>query len=72
VSPVQGIVLEELIQDQKLQATLSGKKVGYYIGSFDPLHLGHEGVIEEILNQNLCDYILLYPAWGGDDYKDRI
>lgn len=65
------LVLEELIQDKKLTETLSNKKIGYYIGSFDPIHLGHEALAREIINQNLCDYVLIYPAWGGDDYKNR-
>lgn len=65
------LVLEELVEKNQLEATFEHKKIGYYIGSFDPLHLGHEQVVEEILNKELCDYVLIYPAWGGDIYKNR-
>ncbi|RUP39554.1 MAG: hypothetical protein EKK63_09610 [Acinetobacter sp.] len=70
-SIAHALVLEDLVQDGKLESTLSQKKIGYYIGSFDPLHLGHEDVVNQILEQNLCDYVLIYPAWGGDEYKNR-
>ena len=64
------LVLEDLPKAQ-LHEKLSGKKVGFYIGSFDPIHKGHEQVVSSILNQNLVDYCLVYPAWGGDKYKQR-
>jgi len=64
------LVLEDLPQE-KLHQLLSGKKVGFYIGSFDPIHKGHEQLVENIINQDLVDYCLIYPAWGGDEYKDR-
>lgn len=70
-SMAHALVLEDLVKDGKLESTLSQKKIGYYIGSFDPLHLGHEDVVKQILEQNLCDYVLIYPAWGGDEYKNR-
>ena len=70
-SIAHALVLEDLVKDGKLESTLSQKKIGYYIGSFDPLHLGHEDVVNQILDQNLCDYVLIYPAWGGDEYKNR-
>ncbi len=65
------LVLEDLVKEGKLESTLSRKTVGYYIGSFDPLHLGHEAVANQVLEQNLCDYILICPVWGGDEYKNR-
>lgn len=67
----QALVLEDLIKDKKLESTLSHKKIGYYIGSFDPLHLGHESVANQVLKKNLCDYVLVCPVWGGDEYKNR-
>jgi cytidyltransferase-related domain len=65
------VVLEELAAKGILAATLAGKKVGYYVGSFDPLHLGHEEVVQISLQQEGCDYVLIYPAWGSDSYKNR-
>lgn len=66
------LVLEDLIQDKKLAETLSNKRIGYYIGSFDPIHLGHEALARETITRNICDYVLIYPAWGGDNYKNRV
>jgi len=51
---------------------LQGKNIGYYIGSFDPLHLGHQEVAREALKSGFCDYVLIVPAWGGDSYKKRV
>lgn len=50
--------------------SLSNTKLGYYIGSFDPIHLGHQFVIDEALKH--VDTVLIYPAPGGDSYKRRI
>ncbi|MCH9631706.1 MAG: nicotinate-nucleotide adenylyltransferase [Chlamydiae bacterium] len=50
---------------------LSGKTVGYYSGSFDPIHLGHQYVIENVLGKGYVDYVLIYPAPGGDHFKSR-
>jgi cytidyltransferase-like protein len=50
---------------------LKGSKLGYYIGSFDPIHLGHQNVIEQALASGHVDYILIYPVPGGDRFKNR-
>jgi nicotinic acid mononucleotide adenylyltransferase len=60
---LNGLVLENL--------QLDNKRLGYFVGSFDPIHKGHEAICETALQHNLCDYILIYPAWGGDSYKVR-
>ena len=65
------LVLEDLVKNNQLQSTMENKKVGYYIGSFDPIHKGHEEVAKNVLSENLCDYVIVYPSWGGDSYKQR-
>jgi len=65
------LVIEDLIDRKELLPLLQNKKIGYYIGSFDPLHKGHENVINLILKRRICDYILIYPSWGNDSFKSR-
>ena len=66
--PLQALVLEKL----NLEQTLSGKKIAYYSGSFDPLHLGHQDIAREVVRQGLTDYVIAVPSWGGDTYKKRV
>lgn len=68
VTPLQGLVLENL----NLDKVLSDKKIAYYSGSFDPLHLGHQDIAREIVRQGLVDYVIAVPSWGGDTYKKRV
>jgi nicotinic acid mononucleotide adenylyltransferase len=70
-SSLQGLVLEDLIESSTLSNTLHGKRVGYYTGSFDPIHRGHMGFAEGVIEAGYCDYVLIVPAWGGDGYKER-
>lgn len=53
-------------------AHLKGKTIGFFVGSFDPVHRGHQELVETILQKNLCDYVCIYPVPGGDEYKNRI
>ena len=46
-------------------------KLGFFLGSFDPIHEGHISVVEEIISENLCDYILVYCVNGRSSYKNR-
>jgi cytidyltransferase-like protein len=48
---------------------LNGKTLGYYPGSFDPIHQGHMEVVTHSLKY--CDYTLVYPAPGRDSFKNR-
>lgn len=61
----------EVLNDDFDLSRLKGLKLGYYIGSFDPVHLGHEHVIKEALKSEYVDYVLIYPVPGGDQFKNR-
>lgn len=65
-----GLTLENLNAGE-LPKILSGKRIAYYLGSFDPIHKGHEEIVNTTLEADLADFILIYPAWGGDGYKNR-
>ena len=53
-------------------------KLGIYMGSFNPPHIGHEKVINYLLENNYVDHILLIPTlsyWDKNnlaDITDRI
>ncbi len=70
-SYAHALVLEELIQNNTLETTLQNKKIGYFVGSFDPAHKAHEAIAETPLTLGLCDYVIIHPVWGGDIYKVR-
>lgn len=48
-----------------------GKHIGFYLGSFDPIHNGHQKFIKEVLDNELVDFVLLYAAPGSDWGKNR-
>ena len=68
---LHALVLEDMIDSGHFADALHGKRVGYYTGSFDPIHIGHQSFAEGVVKGGLCDYVLIVPAWGGDGYKDR-
>lgn len=72
ITIVQALILEDLAKNNKLQDIFNHKKVGFYVGSFDPLHKGHQEAAYLAIKHGLCDYVLIYPAWGGDSYKNRV
>ena len=53
-------------------------KIGIYPGSFDPIHLGHIKIVNEILKSKTVDKVLIVPTgdyWNKNvvaDLKDRI
>lgn len=64
-------LMAAILDDTFKMTNLSGKKIGYYTGSFDPIHLGHQHVIDAALRNGYVDYILVYPVPGGDSFKNR-
>lgn len=60
-----------LLDDSFDLKSLNEKKIGYYIGSFDPIHLGHQHVIDSAIQSGYVDYVLIYPNPGGDNFKNR-
>lgn len=66
-SSMRAEILDETFDWKRLQ----GSKLGYYIGSFDPIHLGHQNVIDQAIKSGHVDYVLIYPVPGGDTYKNR-
>lgn len=65
-SLIFGFLPSRLLEEIAVQE-LIGKKIGYYAGSFDPLHKGHEELIEKALQW--VDRVILYPVPGGDSLK---
>jgi phosphopantetheine adenylyltransferase len=65
----RAVLLEDILSRSILKKVFAGKKIGFFLGSFDPLHLSHEKVAQEVIKRQLCDYVLVYPTWGGDSYK---
>lgn len=47
------------------------KRLGFFLGSFDPLHAGHIEVIKIVIEQKLCDSVLVYCVQGESDWKRR-
>ena len=37
-------------------------KYGFFLGSFDPPHLGHFAVVEKVLKEGLVDHVIMVPA----------
>lgn len=47
------------------------KNFGYFLGSFDPIHEGHIKVVDLVLQEKLCDYVMIYCVNGLGNYKKR-
>ena len=45
-------------------------KIGIYPGSFDPIHLGHIKIINEILDRKIVDKVLVVPT--GDYWNKNV
>lgn len=42
--------------------------IGVYVGSFDPVHLGHKNVINYLINNNIVDKLIVIPT---EDYWNK-
>ena len=38
-------------------------KIGLFLGSFDPIHIGHISIISSVLNAGFVDKVIVIPAW---------
>lgn len=47
-------------------------KLGIYVGSFNPPHIGHLKVVEYVLNKKIVDKVLILPTPNYWDKKDII
>ncbi len=45
-------------------------KVGFLLGTFDPIHMGHLYMITSALNDNLVDEVVVVPTMQNV-WKDR-
>lgn len=46
---------------QAKEKLMNAKRVALYVGSFDPIHLGHQTIIESTVSQGFADYVLVVP-----------
>lgn len=69
LTSAHALVLEKIQEKGDLQKLLSHKKIGFFIGSFDPLHVGLEEVIQESIKQGYCDYVIVFPLWENSKNK---
>lgn len=47
-------------------------KLGIYVGSFNPVHIGHKYIINYLLNNNYLDKIIVIPTGNYWDKQDLI
>ena len=53
-------------------------KIGIYIGSFNPVHIGHIDIVNYLINNKILDKVVIVPTlgyWNKDnliDIKHRI
>ncbi len=48
-------------------------KIGVYVGSFDPIHIGHINLMDYLIDNKYLDKIIILPTgayWGKNDLTD--
>ncbi len=64
---------QRLLEKQRLKKQLSGIKsketLCYFVGSFDPIHVGHVRIVEHALAQKTCSYVFVYASGGTFKHK---
>ena len=46
------------------------KKIGFFMGSFDPIHIGHIALITGVLGKRLVDELVIVPAMANPGKKN--
>lgn len=44
-------------------------RIGVYVGSFDPVHIGHKYIVDYLLNNDYLDKVVIVPTIG---YWDKV
>jgi nicotinate-nucleotide adenylyltransferase len=47
-------------------------KIGIYVGSFDPIHKGHIGIVKQLINNKILDKVILIPTQAYWDKNDLL
>lgn len=42
---------------------MTKRKIGFLMGSFDPMHIGHVGVIRNVISNGLADKVIVVPCF---------
>jgi len=65
-SAAYGLYLEQINGN-----SLKSARIAYFPGSFDPFHLGHMALVDDVLTKDLADYVLVYALPDSDQTKKR-
>ncbi len=59
-----------IIFEVSMEKEAESLRVGVYVGSFDPVHLGHKNVIDYLISNNIVDKIIIIPT--GDYWNKKL
>lgn len=66
--PSRAILLESMVEKKHV---FQNNKICYFPGSFNIFHKGHEAVVNSLIAQKICNFVLVYPLWDDKNYKNR-